>query len=442
MATDCALTAVTCFDANTAGNVGILHIQGYTTTGTGTPTAPIARSVTLAGAPGTNGCSDGYFSDPSASCQVAVSAAINWGGTSRPTNAEVDAVVGGTCYGLTPPPSFNSTSEVWTSASTAPSGGCSGFQNKNKAGTGYVTLAAGTGSTQVDLQIVDKTGTTTHTFTCASTPALCNVQRSYTGDVAGGATNAGPIQGAWITQVGGLSQDADSFPMCATGCTQNLIVTVDITGTLQDAQSVSDPLYTLRFDGTGSQNQSISCNPANGGNTFADELAGGCSGTWTINPTLTCPDTSTDCVPPATGNKTNQVAKGMNQRILGSQKPSSCTSPNHWPSFTFTNGIPNVSATDPRVVYMFVTPYGSFSGSGGSSLYPIASFAAFYVTGWQDNGNGFNNPCQGNGDNTAAGGTIVGHFIKYIDTANINDSGGGTPCQLQSLDICVAVLTR
>jgi hypothetical protein len=266
------------------------------------------------------------------------------------------------------------------------------------------------------------------------------VQRSYTGDIPGGATNSGPIQGAFISEVGGAALDADSFQMCGT-CSHQLVVTVDITGTLQDAQSVSDPVYTLRFDGTGSQNQSISCNAANGGSTFADELASGCAGTWTINPTLTCPDTPSDCVSPATGNKQNQVAKGLNQRVLGSQKPATCTNPNHWQSFTFTNGIPNVSSTDPRLVTLFVTPYGSFGGSGASSLFPIADFATFYVTGWQDTGNGFNNPCQGNGDDPAQGGTVVGHFIKYINTLNTNN-GGGPSCVLSSLDTCVTVLTR
>lgn len=443
MATDCARSSVTCYDANTTGNVGVLHIQGYTGNGTGSAAAPIARAVTLFGAPGPNGCGDGYFSDPASGCQIGVTATVSWGTTSRPKNADVDAVVGGNCYALTPPATFSST-EVWTSATTTPASSCANFQNKNQAGTGYIPLAAGVGSTRIDLQVKDSSGTES---CAAGTAALCNVQRSYTGDIAGGATNAGPIQGAWVTQVGGLSQDADSFRVCESGntgaaCTPSLIITVDITGSLQDAQSGSQPVYTLRFDGTGSQNQSISCTPANGGSNFSDALASGCAGTWTINPSLTCPDTATDCVAPATGNKQNQVAKGMNMRILGSANPTSCTNPNHWNSFTFTNGVPNVSSTDPRVVDLIVTPYGSFSGSGGSNQFPIAGFASFYVTGWQDSGNGFNNPCQGHGDDTAAGGTIVGHFIKYINTANVSDSGGGASCQPQSLDSCVAVLTR
>jgi hypothetical protein len=88
-----------------------------------------------------------------------------------------------------------------------------------------------------------------------------------------------------------------------------------------------------------------------------------------------------------------------------------------------------------------VTPYGSFGSSGASSSFPIENFASFYITGWQDSGAGFNNPCQGNGDDTAAAGTIVGHFIKYINTLNTGQTGNGT-CSLTALGLCVAVLTR
>jgi Flp pilus assembly protein TadG len=442
MASDCAQSYVTCYDASTTGNVGVLHIQGYTGNGTGSASNPIARQVTLSPGPASTACSDAYFASPAPSCTVGVSATIAWGTTSRPAGADVDAVVGGTCYALTPPATFSST-EVWSSTNSVPSSSCANFQNKSRAATGYVTLTGGTGATQIDLQVKDSSVTKS----CANgTTALCDAQRSYAADLPGGAIHSGPIQAAFLTQVNGAPQDADSFRMCETGntgaaCTPNLIVTIDITGSLADAKSVADPVYTLRFDGAGSQNQSVTCNAANGGSTFADELASGCAGTWTINPTLTCPDTASDCLAPATGNKQNQVASGLNERILGSSKPTSCTSPNHWQSFTFTDGIPNVSPSDPRAIDLFVTPYGSFGGSGASSQFPIADFATFYVTGWQDNGNGFSNPCQGQGDDPAAGGTIVGHFIKYINTLDTND-GGGDPCAVASLDSCVAVLTR
>jgi hypothetical protein len=129
----------------------------------------------------------------------------------------------------------------------------------------------------------------------------------------------------------------------------------------------------------------------------------------------------------------------MNQRILGSANPTSCTNPNHWKSFTFTNGVPNVSPTDPRLLTLFVTPYGSFGGSGSSTQFPIADFATFYVTGWSGSGQG-GDICQGD-DVPAAPAEVVGHFIKYINTLNTS-SGGGSTCVLNSLDQCVAVMTR
>jgi Flp pilus assembly protein TadG len=428
MSSDCAQTFVTCSDASSS-KFGLLHIQGYSANGTGTTSVPIARQVQLSGAPG--GCLDGYFSTPASSCKLAVSATVDWGKTTKPTGADVDAIVGGTCYALT----FQSTSgtnELWSSASAAPSGSCSNFKGKNLAGTGYVPLGHEAGATAIELQAKDS----------SATKAFGIVQRTYAA-----TANSEPIQEAFLAQEGGAPRDADSFRLCETGnqgqaCAPRLIVTVGISGSLGNAQSVSDPTYVMRFDGTGSQNQSVSCNAANGGSTFADTLASGCAGTWAVNPTLTCPDSASpqDCIPPATGNKQNQVAKGLNQRILGSQKPPTCTQPNLWKTFTFTNGVPNVSPKDPRVVTVFVTPYGSFGGNGGSSSFPIAEFASFYVTGWQDNGNGFNNPCQGNGDDPAQPGTIVGHFIKYttLDTS----SGGTTLCEPNALGQCVAVLTR
>ena len=125
----------------------------------------------------------------------------------------------------------------------------------------------------------------------------------------------------------------------------------------------------------------------------------------------------------------------MNKRILGDDKASSCTAPNHWSQF------PNLPPGDPRITSVFLTPYGSFSGSGSATV-PVTDFATFYVTGWISQGNGFNNPCQGNGDDPVPGpGYIVGHFIKYVDT--LGGGGGETqPCDFSALGTCVAELTR
>jgi hypothetical protein len=120
------------------------------------------------------------------------------------------------------------------------------------------------------------------------------------------------------------------------------------------------------------------------------------------------------------------VSDGLKQRILGGA--ATCTAPNHWP---------NYDPTDPRIVPVFVVPYGSFQGSGNQS-FPIQDFAFFYVTGWGGQGNN-GDPCTG--DDSAPNGDIVGHFIKYIEPVN---SGGdsGTPCDPNSLSGCVAVMTR
>jgi len=148
------------------------------------------------------------------------------------------------------------------------------------------------------------------------------------------------------------------------------------------------------------------------------------------------------CVAVQTGNATNQVPKGINQRVLGQPKPTTCPPAgqlghNNWSMF------PNLPAGDPRIIHVFLTPFGSFSGSGSTTV-PVVNFATFYLTGWTGQGSGFNNPCQGNGDDPVPNndpGTIVGHFIKYIDA--LNTGGGGTDlCDFNAFGNCVSVLTR
>ena len=134
---------------------------------------------------------------------------------------------------------------------------------------------------------------------------------------------------------------------------------------------------------------------------------------------------------------TNQVAKGLNLRILGDEKPNTCTSPNNWSMF------PNIPPGDKRVLNVFMTPFGSFGGSG-SGVVPVTKLGTFYITGWTGQGQGFNNPCEGNGDDPVPNGdpgNIVGHFIKYI--FGLNDGGGsGEVCDFNAFGSCVSVLTE
>jgi hypothetical protein len=106
----------------------------------------------------------------------------------------------------------------------------------------------------------------------------------------------------------------------------------------------------------------------------------------------------------------------------------------------FDEGLPQ---NDPRIIEVFLTPFGSFDGSGSTTV-PVTDFATFYVTGWTGQGGGFGNPCQGTaGDDPVPGddpGVIVGHFIKYIQ--NPGTGAGTTPCDPNAFGSCVAVMTR
>jgi hypothetical protein len=110
--------------------------------------------------------------------------------------------------------------------------------------------------------------------------------------------------------------------------------------------------------------------------------------------------------------------------------------PNLWPNYS--------SPGDPRAVTLVTTSFGAFA-SGGSSTYPVTGFGAFYIAGVSGNACGDawpldagGNPILGTypGDNS---GTIWGYFIKY---ANNDGTPSGHACQLNSLNNCVAVLTR
>jgi hypothetical protein len=273
-----------------------------------------------------------------------------------------------------------------------------------------------------------------------------------TGPLAGGtqqrvfstsSDRSGPIAALEVDE--GARLNANSFRQCDAGftsCTHNLTVRLTLQGSLSDAQTVSDPIVRLRVVG-GSQNQSLDCDPNI--SAFKDELWKGCGPSYTRNTGTACPSTPGalwssaqpwSCVAVQTGTSRNDISAGMNHRILGSEKPTTCTAPNHWSSF------PNISREDPRIVHLVLTPYGTFAGSGSTTV-PVTDFATFYVTGWTGNGNGFDNPCQGNGDDPVPGndpGLIVGHFIKYINT--ISNGTGSTACDPAAFGSCIAVMTR
>lgn len=421
--TTCGQTLVSCYDAGVATTPaglpsrGILRVRGYSNAGTGAqPGAPILRDVTLV--PGT--CSDPYFSSATSGCTFGVSARVAFGAV-----AVADSIVTATVGGTTVPLTFSATTGKWSSATT-------------------LTLPAGGGPVAVGMDWEETKGTW-NSNTCRTTGGnKCKGSFGTTVHRGFSAADArsGPIKVAQVSENGTPGNSVERCSSVQANCTHNMVVRIGVAGSLGNASSVSDPIVSLRVVG-GSQNQSLDCDPAQ--SNLKDELAAGCVPTYRKNTGTACPGSAGTlwataqpwpCVAVQTGGATNQVPAGMNHRILGAEKPASCTSPNRWSSF------PNLTQSDPRIIQVFLTPFGAFSGNGSNTV-PVTDFASFYVTGWTGQGQGFNNPCQGNGDDPVPNndaGYIVGHFIKYIQT--LSTGGGTTACDLSAFGSCVASMTR
>ena len=400
--TTCGENLVECYDLGSSD--GIVFARGYSTTGSGAPpNPPIARDVTLF----SGSCPDPYFNVLGASCSFGVNAQVDFGAVS-PTQTKVSAVVGGTEHQL----QYDAGLGKWVSTS---------------AGNSFFTAGPAGGPIPVELKwevnapvtIGGNNCTTTGGNKCKGTFGM--VQRTFSGSLA----RSGPIELAKISEGGFYG--ANSF---ALGTSHNLVVRIGVKGNLQEAQSVADPLVELRVTG-GSQNQSIDCDPDLP--NLRDEISLGCAPLYAINNGAACPPTAStlwatpqpwDCVAIQTGGAVGQLEQGMRNRILGGS--SSCTSPNNWSSF------PNLPPDDPRIVPVFVTPFGTFQGSG-NEVVPVSNFATFYVTGW------FSSPCAGD-DPVPDKGYVVGHFIKYIFALN-NGGGSGELCNFNAFGSCIAVMT-
>lgn len=416
---DCGQSLVTCYDAGSTNGAAFVH--GWSDQPAVTNAAnstPQARSVILL--PGT--CGDAYFSAQSSACTIGLRAKMDFqpreydssGNPSKSGNNPVigvTAIVGSSSYPL----SWDPTTKTWQTSS--------------------ISVPAGAGPLDVKLtwsQIDNRVGSTACTKQSPCTGTTDVVQRTFSASNA----RSGPIQ---LLQIGDSSSTSgvNDVQMCSAAhpsCTENFVVSVGIGGTLALSKP-TDPPTLLRI-ADGSQTQAIDCDPAV--SNLKAEIAQGCGPQYGRNTGQACPDHSQSasqpqgatwyCVWTQTG-ASNQVADGINQRVNGGS--ATCTSPNHWP---------NYDPSDPRIVPVFVVPYGSFGGSGNTS-FPVQDFAFFYVTGWSGSG-GHADPCANQGDEIPSNnGDLYGHFIKY--TEPVNTSGdSGTPCDLSSLSGCVAVMTK
>jgi hypothetical protein len=397
----CTQLFTECYDALSSG--GVVHIRGWST-----GAAPRAENVWLL----SGSCTpDAYFAK--ADCSAGVQAQVDLGNNHPVSGAGI-------------------TTHVWASID----GGAKTPLSPGSGGTGLITWTllsglpvSGPGGHQVTLTWDweqqsgtwnGNTCTTKNNNPCKDNGSFGYVQRAFEGSL----DTSGPVQQVSIFESGGASSGANSF---AQGSTHTLGVSIATTGNLLLQSQATDPVIYLRV--TGSQNQSIDCDPNI--SNLRGEIANGCGPAYQINQSLTCPGYNQlwgtpqpwQCVKTQTGGAVGQVEAGMKDRILGGS--SSCTAPINWP---------NYSQDDPRIVPLMITPFGTFSGSG-NDIVPVIDFGAFYVVGW--NGD----PCPG--AVPVAKGYIAGHFIKYIPR---NPKGtGDTRCYLTDptqLTPCGAQLTR
>jgi hypothetical protein len=139
----------------------------------------------------------------------------------------------------------------------------------------------------------------------------------------------------------------------------------------------------------------------------------------------------------------NQITNSLDARF-GCTKGADAQHPNNWPDYS--------EPGDPRAVTLVTTTYDAFAHNGNNQ-YPVTGFGAFYIAGVSGNS------CQEPGPPkttvpasptdpwpTALGpepnknsGTIWGYFIKYT---NLDGTPSGRACKVNSLNNCVAVLTR
>jgi hypothetical protein len=463
--TTCGAPLVTCYD-KTNTNVGLSYIRTYPDPPTAaqrlSPAQPIVRSVALS--PGT--CGNASFNSATAACTFDVSAKVYWNSDVTPAillaankPTLVAKINGGNATSMT----YSAASDTWTATGLP-------FPRGTIGRTGQVDIDWAQRNGTVHIGSKDEGCTTGNGNKCTGT--FSDVQRTFWNNPDVQTSQAGPISRLDVLDGAAgphLGQQVSDLHRCTgpapanTPCTASLVYDVKVKGSLELA-AASDPPVALRVDAN--QSQSLQCDPNEGGNDgLEDMLANGCPFPYKINTGQACPNNKSDlfnnvtppwpCVPIRTGAPGN-TAKGLNRRVLcnvafdganavNNCKPNgsaiSCTHPNQWP----LGGPAPTEAQmehDPRVVDVFVTPFGTFSGSGSDTV-PVIRAGRFYITGYTGGG-GADNPCQNAGDAFSTAnppdGNISGHFIIGVDP----NGGGATneTCDLNEVGNCVAVLVK
>ena len=135
------------------------------------------------------------------------------------------------------------------------------------------------------------------------------------------------------------------------------------------------------------------------------------------------------------GNKTS-VRQGLEDRF-------NCGMVNHWVNGT---SPANLSDTDPRYAYIFLTSFGRIFNVNPNNWLPVRAFLRIYVTGWDKHPNSYET-CSGANDNPPRGydgngAQLWGHFVDVI-TLSDDVLPGPAECDVSlSLLMCRPVLVR
>ncbi len=442
----CGRARVDCYtDPATSG---LLFAHGYSNAAAPANKVPVVRDVTLS----TSSCPDSYayFTYNDAGCSATLT--VNFDSTvSSLTNVRLTATPGGNCSGGGSDSAPDSTTRTFTINIPAHAGPCPitvtwAVRRELLFGTPPIAACGNSfgGSNP-----------------CEGSFGM--VQRAFGGD----EDLSGPVRTAHLLNMGsGFGSPSCPGPLgfgpaCNSWAIEDtphsLAVDVQLAGAV--STSSSDPPVLLRIVG-GSRNGTIDCNRT--GN-LRDQLANGCDLPYKINT-----DTNFACVPGnpvttktallatpqpypcvavQTGGSVGQFTQGIQDRILGGGNtcPTSGPGRNYWSLYGTTDGLPSpdhpdatYQFNDPRIVYVFMVPFGSFRGSGNAIL-PIVSFGIFYVRGWGGNGGGNDDPCPGAIPNVPAG-DLAGNFITHV--ADSASAYGTEACVVGSFNPCVAVMTK
>ena len=413
---------VTCYDAESAN--GLSHIRGWSGAAKGATDPPVVRSVSLVD-PG-SGCDNPYFSSPSVPCAAFdISAIVDFGGDPDAVNGDVTAAV----VGRTPPRSYDLSPDgtdpaqgAWTSDESIP-------------------VTAGEGPVEIELTVEWETETTSNNPNCkknCTTTETHEFTQTVQRHFAAADDRSGPIE---LLEV---SEGGDAHANSLAVGEHSLNVKIGISGTL----AAGGPHYLRMSQGSGSQTQTLDCN-ANQHGDVQVEVELGCNPWYRPNDEgITCPhdvwelDRPWPCVQVTPGDRLPQIAKGLNNRILGSENPSPSDCPD--PGDPGYNNWPEYPAGDKRLVYVVQTEFGAFdqepTGSGGNVFsVPVTALRAFYIIGWQGQ-NDAANPCN-DPELQLEPGDVVGYYVPDVKTPN-EGGAGDELCTFEGFTPCTAVLVN